>query len=76
MQCSIKALLSAVILSISGIGQVAEAQDPPPTSVLFENVRIFDGTSERLSEASNTPWPGSPVPIGIPPETKVIRIHR
>jgi len=29
------------------------AQSPQPTGVLFENVRVFDGTSERLSTPSN-----------------------
>ncbi|GAB4384679.1 MAG: amidohydrolase family protein [Elainellaceae cyanobacterium] len=30
-----------------------ESQSQEPTSVLFENVRIFDGTSEQLSAPSN-----------------------
>lgn len=40
------------------VAAVASAQNPaavhkPPTGVLFENVRVFDGTSARLSAASN-----------------------
>lgn len=31
----------------------SESQSQEPTSILFENVRIFDGTSEQLSAPSN-----------------------
>lgn len=35
------------------IPAVGEAQDTQPSTVLFENVRIFDGTSSTLSAPSN-----------------------
>lgn len=52
-------LLLAVTLSltaqpIAALAQSAIGQQPPPSSsVLFEKVRIFNGTSEQLSSPSN-----------------------
>lgn len=55
-------VLGALLLVLIGfITQISFAQDQPPpesqsqepTSVLFENVRIFNGTSEQLSAPSN-----------------------
>jgi hypothetical protein len=51
------------------------------TGVLFENVRIFNGTSESLSPASNVLVVGNTIqristaPIAIPPGTAVQRIE-
>lgn len=46
-------LSSALLVSIALWPALAGAQTPPPApppaAVLFENVRVFDGTSERLS---------------------------
>jgi len=46
-------ILGSAIALISGIVQPAGAQADPPSGVLFENVRIFDGTSQRLSAPSS-----------------------
>jgi imidazolonepropionase-like amidohydrolase len=52
-------LLLAMTVGLTALPIAAQAQPatssqtPPSTSVLFENVRVFDGTSERLSEPSN-----------------------
>ncbi|MCP5319901.1 MAG: amidohydrolase family protein [Pseudomonadales bacterium] len=45
----LKMLCAAVCLSVG----MAWAQAAPPAAVVFENVRIFDGTSSALSEPSN-----------------------
>lgn len=80
MQRFTKALMSAVILVIAGNAQATETLDPQPTVVLFENVRIFDGTSEQLSKASNVLVAGNIIqrissePIAIPAQTQGVRI--
>jgi imidazolonepropionase-like amidohydrolase len=59
----------------------AQAQAPAPTGIIFENVRIFDGTSERLSAPSNVLVAGNVVttistaPIADPLGTTVTRIQ-
>ena len=42
------AAAAAILFASSGV-----ARADPPTGVLFENVRIFDGVSARLSAPSN-----------------------
>ena len=73
----------AVALLIFGCAasQAAHAQAPQPTGVIFENVRIFDGTSDRLSAPSNVLVVGnvikaiSSAPIADPPATSVTRLQ-
>jgi imidazolonepropionase-like amidohydrolase len=61
--------------------QAGYAQAPQPTSVIVENVRIFDGTSDRLSVPSNVLVVGnviktiSSAPIEVPPGTAVTRVQ-
>jgi len=61
-------------------GSVAFAQAPAPTAVLFENVRVFDGTSDRLSSASNVLVVGNTIeavsasPIAAPEGAQVVTI--
>lgn len=61
--------------------QSAHAEDPQPAGVIFENVRIFNGTSSRLSEPSNVLVVGNEIkaissaPISVPPATSVTRIQ-
>ncbi len=61
--------------------QVAHAQAPQPTGVIFENVRIFDGISDRLSAPANVLVVGnvikaiSSTPVADPPSTRVIRLQ-
>jgi imidazolonepropionase-like amidohydrolase len=58
----------------------ARAQTPSPTAVIFENVRIFDGTSDRLSAPSNVLVVGSVIrtistaPLAAPAGSSVTRI--
>jgi imidazolonepropionase-like amidohydrolase len=74
------AVLGAAMLTTPAFAQVTPAQDTRPTGVLFENVRIFNGVSDRLSPASNVLVVGNTIarissaPIAIPPETSVQRI--
>ena len=42
-----------VLLVVACAAPAAHAQEASPAAVLFENVRVFDGTSERLSAPSN-----------------------
>jgi imidazolonepropionase-like amidohydrolase len=60
---------------------VARAQVPQQTALIFENVRIFNGTSDQLSAPSNVLVIGnliktiSAAPIVDPPMTTVTRIQ-
>ncbi len=51
MRC--RAWLSVLFFLAGTTGGGVQAQENAPSSVLFENVRIFDGTSKSLSPASN-----------------------
>ncbi len=53
MRFSSRDALSILVLLGCVTAKPAPAQAPPPSAVLFENVRIFDGTSARLSAPSN-----------------------
>lgn len=82
-------VLGIVLLVLIGfLAQMgfAQGQSPPesqsqePTSVLFENVRIFNGTSEQLSAPSNVLVVGNKIQTistaSIPaPEGSVTRIY-
>jgi len=50
---SCRAWLSVLFFLAGTTGGGVRAQEKAPSSVLFENVRIFDGTSKSLSQASN-----------------------
>jgi imidazolonepropionase-like amidohydrolase len=47
------ALLGSIALWPALAGAQTTPPAPPPAAVLFENVRVFDGTSERLSPPRN-----------------------
>ena len=74
------AALGSAMLVVGAFAQAASAQDVRTASVLFENVRIFNGASERLSPASNVLVIGNTIqqistaPIEIAPGTAVQRI--
>lgn len=57
------------------------AQEPRPSAVIFENVRVFNGTAGRLSGPSNVLVTGniirtiSSAPIADPAGTTVVRIR-
>jgi len=53
MQVPPMAVLSALVVAASVAAQTAPAPPKPPPGVVFENVRAFDGTSDRLSAPSN-----------------------
>ena len=79
MNCTRGYLLSAVIMAcFLTPGTLAQEQ---PTGVIFENVRIFNGTSGQLSGPSNVLVAGnvikaiSSAPIADPAGTTVLRIR-
>jgi imidazolonepropionase-like amidohydrolase len=73
-------VLSAFLLVLCGIGPVTIAQDAPPGAVLFENVRVFDGTSAQLSGPTNVLVRGhtierissAPIPVERGAATRII----
>ena len=68
-------------MSILSFAGAALAQQPPPSGVIFENVRIFDGSSDQLSDPSNVLVVGNRIQaisvgaIPIPAEMTVTRIN-
>jgi len=81
MQPLFTVLFSALLIISGTNAQAAQAQSPQPASVIFENVRIFNGTADQLSAPSNVLVVGnnikaiSDTPITTPPETAVTRIQ-
>ena len=81
---SLSVLLIALLGSIALWPSLAGAQTPPPApppaAVLFENVRVFDGTSERLSPPRNVLVVGNKIqtisdaPIAPPASAALTRI--
>jgi imidazolonepropionase-like amidohydrolase len=73
-------LVTAGLLAPSLLAPSALAQGPASTGVVFENVRIFDGTSDRLSAPSHVLVSGnviktiSSTPVADPAGTTVRRI--
>lgn len=73
--------LGALTLTGWALSAAAQVQPPQPTAVLFENVRIFDGVSERLSAPSNVLVAGnliktiSSAPIAAPPSMTLSRVQ-
>lgn len=77
-------LLTALLASIALWPALAGAQTPPPApppaAVLFENVRVFDGTSERVSPPRNVLVVGNKIqtiadtPIAPPAGAALTRI--
>ena len=77
----LKYLLNLVLVLGCVASPVVHAQDRPSSAVIFENVRIFDGTADRLSGPSNVLIVGgiiktiSSAPIANPPDVTVQRIR-
>ena len=73
-------LIALLALSCT-VATATRAQAPQRTGVIFENVRIFNGTSDRLSAPSNVLVVGniiktiSSAPIPAPPGTPIERIQ-
>jgi len=81
MHAALRSLISVVVVSAGALAPIAVAQGPTPSGVVFENVRIFDGHSDRLSAPSNVLVVGnviktiSSAPIADPAGTTVQRIR-
>jgi imidazolonepropionase-like amidohydrolase len=80
MQFNIKEVLKVLLILICVTTQTALAKLPQPTSVIFENVRIFNGTSVQLSAPANVLVVDNVIktistsPIANPADTSVTRI--
>ncbi len=80
MKRYLMAALAVLILFNDILGPNAQATDVPP-SMLFENVRVFNGSSDRLSSPTNVLIVGntikviSTVPVTVPSDTSVTRIQ-
>jgi len=74
------ALIGTVALSMTAAATAPPTPSAQPTGVIFENVRIFDGSSERLSPPSNVLVVGKVIqaisiaPVAPPAGTIVQRI--
>jgi len=81
MQLQSMPVLAAILILAASTTPAADAQAPQPASVIFENVRIFNGTSDRLSAPSNVLVVGNVIKtisgaaIADPPATSVTRIQ-
>ncbi len=77
----VKTLSIAVLVLSGAAAPVARAQDKAPGAVVFEDVRIFDGSSDQLSGPSNVLVESglikaiSSAAIADPPGTTVLRIR-
>ena len=73
--------ISALLAAGAPPTAAATAPTPPPTGIIFENVRIFNGTSSQLSAASNVFVEGNIIkaisanPIADPAGVTVTRIQ-
>ena len=74
-------LLSALLILLCATVEATHSQSNQPAAVIFENVRIFNGTSDRLSAPSNVLVVGnviktiSTAPIADPLATSATRIQ-
>jgi imidazolonepropionase-like amidohydrolase len=81
MQAWFRRLGIASFPFVCAAAPAALAQAPHAAGVIFENVRIFDGTSDRLSAPTNVLVVGnlikaiSAAPIVAPPTTSMTRIE-
>jgi len=77
----VKTLSIAALVLAGAATPLARAQAVPPGAVIFEDVRIFDGTSDKLSGPSNVLVAGgliktiSSAAIADPPGTTVLRVR-
>ena len=80
MKCVGQTLFKAVVFLAWVLATDALAQDRPSGAVIFENVRIFDGTTSALSGPANVLVAGNSIrtissaPIADPPGMTVLRI--
>ena len=81
MRHTLHALFNVLLVMVFLAAVPAHGQYRPSSAVIFENVRIFDGTGDRLSNPSNVLIVGgvikaiSGAPIADPPDVLVQRIR-
>jgi hypothetical protein len=77
-----RGILGSIVLTPALAVAQTPPPAPPPAAVLFENVRVFDGTSERLSPPRNVLVLGNKIqaiaeaPIAPPAGAALTRIAR
>src|SRR5688572_31472547 len=70
----------ATALFLFAVTSVVIAQDPPSSAVVFENVRVFDGTRRELSGPVSVLVVGNVIKtisnaaVAAPPGTTVVRV--
>jgi imidazolonepropionase-like amidohydrolase len=83
-QIILGALLLMLLVCIEPMGMAQGQTSPPipkPTSILIENVRVFDGISKQLSPASNVLVVRNKIEkistasISAPPDTSITQIN-
>ncbi|MEN9478836.1 MAG: hypothetical protein RLZZ298_231 [Pseudomonadota bacterium] len=80
MQSACRNFFAAICAATSVTAIAAPVQETPPTTVLFENVRIFDGKSKALSAPSYVLVSGNkiekisrtPIPVNRSADTRII----
>ena len=79
-KCGAALLTVCLMASLTAVPARAQAPPPAASAVLFENVRVFDGTSERLSAPSHVLVVGNTIqaigsgPIAPPAGASLTRI--
>jgi imidazolonepropionase-like amidohydrolase len=81
MQVFVNRVLQAVVASVvTAAGVSAQVPQAPPTAVIFENVRVFDGKTDRLSAPSTVLVVGNVItsvstgPVTPPAGARVTRV--
>jgi heat shock protein HslJ/uncharacterized lipoprotein NlpE involved in copper resistance len=81
MRARYKNVVIALLVLGGAMAQASHAQAPQPAGVIIENVRIFNGSADRLSAPMNVLVVGnviktiSTTPIAAPPASTVTRIQ-
>ncbi len=76
----VRTILRSSAFILFALTSVVVAQDPPSSAVLFENVRVFDGTRGSLSGPVNVLVVGNVIKtitnaaVAAPPGTTVVRV--
>jgi imidazolonepropionase-like amidohydrolase len=81
MRLFVNMVLGVVVASaLTAVGVSAQAPQAQSTAVIFENVRVFDGKTDRLSGPSNVLVVGNVIrsvsagPVAALPEARVTRV--
>jgi imidazolonepropionase-like amidohydrolase len=76
----LRTVVRSIAVILFALTSVVVAQDPPSSAVVFENVRVFDGTRGQLSGPVNVLVVGNVIKtisnasVAAPPGTTVVRV--